>query len=79
MLAITLDNLASRYHCLPSEAYARGNTIDLHILDVSTKWANHQRDVAEGKVTTPKISEAEMFKMMERVKKESENGSKNNH
>ena len=73
MLAITLDNLSSRYNCLPSEALARASTIDLYILDVSSRWAQHQQNKANGiNESAPKPSEAEMLAMMERVKKENE-------
>ena len=71
MMALTLDNLAHRYSCLPSEALARGNTLDLYVLDVSAKWSKYQNDKAEGKSsakTTPNLSQAEMEAMIKRVK-----------
>jgi hypothetical protein len=71
MLAITLDNLASRYHCLPSEAFTRGSTLGLYVLDISTRWSKYQQDKADGITqSAPLPSEAEMLKMLERVKNE---------
>lgn len=71
MMFITLDNLAHRYNCLPSEALSRANTLDLYVLDVSAKWHRHQNNLAEGKqsvTVTPKLSQAEMQAMIDRVK-----------
>lgn len=66
---ITLDNLAHRYNCLPSEALAKGSTFDLHILDVSAKWARYQNDLIEGRVEKkPKLSQEQMKQMLERVR-----------
>jgi hypothetical protein len=70
MMALTLDNLAHRYSCLPSEALERGTTLDLYVLDVSAKWSKYQSNKAEGKnsvTITPKLSQAEMQAMIKRV------------
>lgn len=70
-MIITLDNLASKYHCLPSEAMERGTTFDLFVLDVSTKWYNRQQDIAQGKESstiTPELSVEQMQAMIARVK-----------
>ena len=71
-MILTVDNLASKYHCLPSEAMARATTFDLYVLDVSTKWSKYQNDIAEGRETkpTPKLSQQEMIDMITSVKKE---------
>ncbi len=53
MMVITLDNLAHRYNCLPSEALARANTFDLYVLDLSTKWVKYRNDVQEGRAPGP--------------------------
>ena len=69
MMVLTLHNLADKYKCLPSEALQRGNTLDLYVLDVSTKWINYQQDKAAGKVPKVKTpSQAEMLAMIERVR-----------
>jgi hypothetical protein len=47
MMMITLDNLAHRYQCLPSEALARSNTFDLKVLHLSSAWQHHQQEQAE--------------------------------
>lgn len=70
-MLLTLDNLATRYHCLPSEAMAKGNTFDLYVLDVSAKWSKHQQDLAEGKSPqASKLSQAEMLAMIARARSE---------
>ena len=68
-MTITLDNLATRYHCLPSQALEQATTFDLHVLDVSTRWANYQHELATtGKKPVPKLSEQQMMQMLESVK-----------
>ena len=73
-MILTLDNLASRYHCLPSEALERGTTLDLHVLDVSARWSNHQHELAEaertGKKPTPKLSTEQMMAMIKNARGE---------
>jgi hypothetical protein len=69
MLAITLDNLSHRYNCLPSQALACATTLDLYVLDISTRWYKYQQDKANGAIDTqPRPNEAEMLRMVERVK-----------
>jgi hypothetical protein len=70
-MILTLDNLASKYHCLPSEALARSTTFDLYVLDVSTKWYNHQHERAQNddsSTITPELSVEQMQAMIARVK-----------
>lgn len=70
-MMITLDNLAHRYNCLPSEALSRATTLDLKVLDISARWSNRQRDIAEGKdsaTLTPDLSIDEMKSMIARVR-----------
>ena len=68
-MLLTLDNLANRYNCLPSQALANGTTFDLHVLDVSAKWSKHQQDLAEGKSPeAKKLTQQEMLAMIARVK-----------
>jgi hypothetical protein len=69
MMVLTLHNLAEKYKCLPSEALQRGNTLDLYVLDVSTKWLAYQQEKADGKVPiTKQPSQDEMLAMIQRVK-----------
>ena len=68
-MVLTLHNLAEKYKCLPSEALQRGNTLDLYVLDVSTKWLAYQQEKADGKVPiTKQPSQDEMLAMIQRVK-----------
>ena len=70
-MLITLDNLAHRYQCLPSEALSKATTFDLYVLDVSTKWLRYQQDRAEGKTPSAKQpSQAEMLDMIKKVRSE---------
>lgn len=52
-MLVSLDNLAHRYNCLPSEALERATTFDLMVLDNSTQWHNHKQ-AEEERRTTPK-------------------------
>lgn len=68
---ITLDNLAHRYNCLPSEALSRATTLDLMVLDVGARWSNKKSAEASGKkeeIITPKLSTEEMQAMIDRVR-----------
>lgn len=68
---ITLDNLAHRYNCLPSEALSRATTLDLVVLDISARWSKKRNDEAEGKkeeTITPNLSTEEMQAMLNRVR-----------
>lgn len=66
MMVLTLDNLAHRYSCLPSEAMKRGTTLDLYVLDVSAKWSKHQQEKAEGK--TPSARQPTQTEMLAMIK-----------
>ena len=66
---MTIDNLATRYHCLPSEALERADTFDLYVMDVATKYRKYQQDLADGKaVGAKKPNETEMLRMVERAR-----------
>lgn len=72
MMALTLDNLAHRYNCLPSQALANATTLDLYVLDISAKWSKYQQDkVDQGNgfvKPAPKLSVEEMQAMIRNVK-----------
>jgi hypothetical protein len=71
MLAISIDNLASRYHLLPSEAMIRATTFDLYILDVGARWNRRQHDRATGREPdVPDLSEQDMFAALNLVKEQ---------
>ena len=69
-MILTLDNLATRYHCLPSQAMAQGTTFDLYVLDVSAKWNKRQQDISDGKTVEHNLTQAEMFNMIARARSE---------
>lgn len=72
-MVLTLNNLAEKYKCLPSEAFAKANTLDIYVLDVSTKYVKYQNDLAEGKQPVKKSavpSQEEMIQMIKRVRGE---------
>lgn len=69
-MILTLNNLAERYKCLPSEALAKGSTLDLYVLDVSTKWSKRQQDIADGKIQDDHgLSPQQMQAMLDNVRK----------
>ena len=74
-MIITLDNLATRYNCLPSQALADGTTFDLYVMDIATRWSNFQHEQAAGKSGTgrpaPRPSQETMLAMIKQVKGES--------
>lgn len=56
---------------LPSEVLGKATTFDLYVLDVSTKWANRQRTIAQGGVpqkAVPQLTQEQMIDMIKRVK-----------
>lgn len=68
-MKITLDNLATRYHCLPSEALCKASTFDLHVMDVAVRWSNYQHELAStGKKPVPKLSQEKLTDMLNSVK-----------
>jgi hypothetical protein len=70
-MILTLDNLAARYHCLPSEALARSSTFDLYVLDVGARWTNYQHEKANSKSAVKKEpTQEEMMAMIQRVKEQ---------
>lgn len=74
-MVLTLDNLAHRYNCLPSQALANATTLDLYVLDVSAKWSKYQNDKAESKNSAnlnPTLSVEQMQNMIARVKEPKE-------
>jgi hypothetical protein len=73
-MLLTIDNLAHRYNCLPSQALEYGTTFDLHVLDLSAKWSKYQHDRAEQgnehAKPIPKLSQEQLKAMMERARSE---------
>jgi len=73
-MILSLDNLAHRYHCLPSEALSRATTFDLYVLDVSTRWQIHQQEQDRNRhLTAPAKrsqmpTQRQMLEMLKRAK-----------
>lgn len=73
MMILSLDNLAHRYKCLPSEAMSRASTFDLYVLDVSSKWVKYQQDLADGKTVKKQPTQQQMLDMVAKLR-EKNNG-----
>jgi len=79
LLLISLDNLAHRYHMLPSEALERATTFDLYVLDVSSRYVKYQQDLADNKqkgVAPPpakKLTQQQMMDMIKRARERQKN------
>jgi len=71
-LLITVDNLSTRYNKLPSQILAEATTFDLLVANTGLQWQQKQQEDAEaereGRPKAQKISQAEMFEMLRRVK-----------
>ena len=69
-MILSIDALGKRYSLLPSEVMSKASTFDLVVLDAALGYQNYIQDRAEGKKTTPKLSQEEMMAAMERVRKD---------
>lgn len=67
---INIGMIAKQYGVLPSMVREYGNTYDLMIYDVMMSWEQYQNEQANGKKSTPQLSEETMMAAIERVKKE---------
>lgn len=45
---LTIDNLATRYHLLPSEVFLTATTLDLYVMDLAVRWSNYKHEQANG-------------------------------
>lgn len=68
-MILALDNLATRYHCLPSQILSTGTTFDLRVCEVATMWINRQNnpDTHSSKLSSD-LSEDQMRQMIERAR-----------
>ncbi len=69
-MILSIDALGKRYSLLPSEVMTKASTFDLVVLDAALGYQNYMQDKAEGKKTTPKLSQEEMMAAMKRVRKD---------
>lgn len=71
---VTIDNICTRYHKLPSELLAEGTTFDLLVANTGILWERKQREDAEaeatGKAKTPKLTQQEMLDMIKQARGE---------
>lgn len=74
-MLVTIDNLASRYHLLPSECLLRADTFDIEVLHVSARWEQHQREAINRQSQglgpapkSPKLTQEQMLGMIKTVK-----------
>jgi len=67
---ITIDNLASRYHLLPSDVLSKANSFDLEVLNISSRWERHkfEQQNPDIKKESPKLSVEQMQEMLNKVK-----------
>lgn len=72
-MLITIDNLASRYHCLPSQVLAQATTFDLRVCEVATEWINRRNnpDLAK-EPKKPELTQQQMKDMITRVRKKND-------
>ena len=69
---ITIDSIAHRYGCLPSEVMQRANTFDLYVADIAAQHENWQYEKARGTTGSAAVPDAvEMQAMLDRVRKKS--------
>ena len=68
-MILAIDNMASKYHCLPSKVLAMGTTFDLRVCEIATMWHNRQNEQATtGRVPAAKPTEQQMLEMLAKVK-----------
>jgi hypothetical protein len=56
------------YGQLPSYIQANATTFDIMVYDVMMSWEEYQRNQAEGKLETPKLTQEQMMTMLEKVR-----------
>ena len=76
-----IDALASRYHLLPSEIFARADSLDVYVMDASLTYKRYleeeeQHKQGKGPAPAGNIPEEKLAAMLERVR--SKNVSKDN-
>ena len=67
-----LDAMAKRYGCLPSQALAQGDTLDIVVLNTASQWEKHceEHQGQDGKIP-PMIPEQDLQGMLDRVRSRS--------
>jgi len=72
-MLLSIDAIGKRYSLLPSEVMTKASTFDLVVLDAAIGFQTYMQDKAEGKRESPKLSQEEMMKMVERTKQKNGN------
>lgn len=69
---ITIDSVAHRYGCLPSELMQRATTWDLYVADIAAQHENWQYEKAQGKSSNAPVPDADQLQtMLDHVRKKS--------
>lgn len=69
---ITIDSIAHRYGCLPSEVMQRATTWDLYVADIAAQHENWQYNKAQGiKQSAPVPTTEELQAMIDRTRNKS--------
>ena len=69
-----LDNLATRYHLLPSQVLDQADTLDFLVMDVSLAYQRYEREKADAKSKgvappAPNLPLHTLQDMVERIKR----------
>lgn len=68
-MILAIDNMAAKYHCLPSKVLATGTTFDLRVCEIATMWHNRQNEQATtGRVPVARPNEQQMMEMLAKVR-----------
>ena len=82
-MILTIDAVARRYGCLPSELLERGSSLDIIIADISQAYINQKQEEADARASgkpyakpVPNMSQDQMKAMIERARKYDESRPK---
>ena len=68
-----LDNLATRYHLLPSQVLQQADSLDVMVMDVAEAWARYRQEQQQARDSgqappAPNLSINKMQDMIKRVR-----------
>lgn len=69
-MMLSIDNLAHRYHRLPSEVLEQATTFDLYVLDVSSRYSKYRSEWKDGVPPAKMPTQEEMLKMIEQAREQ---------
>jgi len=72
---LSLDNLASRYGCLPTEALQRGSTLDFRVMEVSAMHEKRRQEAQDdpalqAEMKKPNLTQEVMKQMIAKVEEQ---------